>query len=64
MNENKSYKKGKLCKPAQLSLGERVAAEKPKNNEVFLIEDQSCGVRKESVRDQEKMEWEVGVNKT
>ena len=39
MNENKSYKKGKLCKPAQLSLGERVAAEKPKNNEVFLIED-------------------------
>ena len=62
MNENKSYKKGKLCKPAQLSLGERVAAEKPKNNEVFLIEDQSCGVRKESGK--EKMEWEVGVNKT
>ena len=25
-----SYEKGKLCKPAQLSLGERVAVEKPK----------------------------------
>jgi len=39
MNENKSYEKGKLCKPAQLSLGERVAVEKPKDNEVFLLED-------------------------
>ena len=30
MNANKSYEKGKLCKPAQLSLGETVAVEKPK----------------------------------
>ena len=35
MSENKSYKKGKLCKPAQLSLGERVAVEKPKDNKCF-----------------------------
>ena len=35
MNENKSYKKGKLCKPAQLSLWERVAVEKPKDNKCF-----------------------------